>query len=75
MFLLGLSLSSLNVIGLLMAGFSALCFTLVMVFGIRLLQATHPMVLNLYVALTNTIFFSVAGVLDTDSERISVSSR
>ena len=60
---LGLSGIALNLIGVFLAGFSAVSFALVMVFGSRLMQTVPPMVLNLYVALVNTVFFSSMGAL------------
>jgi drug/metabolite transporter (DMT)-like permease len=65
--LLGLSWNVLNVAGVLMAAFSAVSFTIVMVSGSRLMRTVPPMVLNLYVALVNTVFFSIAGALGAGS--------
>ena len=61
--LLRLSGNALNPTGVLMAGFSAISITVVIVFGSRLLQTVSPMVLNLYVALLNTALFTVIGAL------------
>ncbi|MBI3764833.1 MAG: EamA family transporter [Chloroflexi bacterium] len=61
--LLGLSGSGINPMGVLMAAFSAVSITIVMVFGSRLMQAVPPMVLNLYIALANTALFTVTAVL------------
>lgn len=61
--LLRLSGPALNLTGVLMAAFSAVSFAVVMVFGSRLLQSVPVMVFNLYVAVVNTVFFSIVGTL------------
>ena len=61
--ILRLSGNALNPTGVLMAGFSAISITIVIVFGSRLLRTVSPMVLNLYVALVNAALFAVAGAL------------
>lgn len=63
LFMLRLSWNVLNLTGVLMVAFSAVSFALVFTFGNRLLQAIRPMVLNLYIAIVNTIFFAVVGML------------
>ncbi len=61
--LLGLSWSSLNGLGVLLAFFAALSFTLVLLFGSRLMQEVPPMVLNLHVAVVNVVLFTAVALL------------
>ncbi|MBI3159445.1 MAG: DMT family transporter [Chloroflexi bacterium] len=63
--LLRLSWNALNLTGVLMAAFSAVSFALVFTFGSRLLRSIPPMVLNLYIAIVNTIFFAIVGMLSS----------
>lgn len=61
--ILGLSWTSLDLPGVLMAIFSALLAALVYVFGDQLMRTVSPMILNLYVALVNAALFAVIGIL------------
>ncbi len=63
MLLLSLSGVALDLAGILMAALSAFSFALVIVFGSRLMRSISPMVLNLYVALVNSVIFALASVL------------
>jgi len=65
LFLLRMSWNALNLTGVFMAAFSSISFALVFAFGSRLLQIIPPMVLNLYIAVVNTIFFASVGMLNT----------
>lgn len=61
--ILRLSGNALKPTGVLMAGFSAVSITVVILFGSQLLQMISPMVLNLHIALVNTALFAAAGLL------------
>lgn len=65
LFLLRLSWNALNLTGVLLAAFSAVSFALVFTFGGRLLRTVPPMVLNLYIAIVNIIFFTAVGMLSS----------
>lgn len=67
--ILGLSWTSLDLAGVLMAALSAALMALVYVFGDRLMRTVSPMVLNLYVALINTALFGVIGFATAASAR------
>jgi drug/metabolite transporter (DMT)-like permease len=71
--LLGLSWSTLNLVGIGMALFAAVTFSLVMLFGSRLMETIPPMVLNLHVALVNVVLFGAIAVLGTGFAWPSVS--
>lgn len=65
--ILGLSWTSLDLAGVLMATFSAVLAALVYVFGDQLMRTVSPMVLNLYVALVNAALFAVIGIVGDSS--------
>ena len=65
LFLLRLSWNVLNLTGVLLAAFSAVSFALIFTFGSRLVRSIPPMVLNLYIAIVNTIFFAIVGMLSS----------
>lgn len=58
LFLLGLSWDTANIKGIVLAAVSAISYALVFVFAGRLLRSISPMVLNLSVAVVNTVFFA-----------------
>jgi len=67
--ILGLSWTSLDLAGVLMAALSAILIALVYVFGDQLMRTVSPMVLSLYVALINAALFGVIGFVGDVSAR------